>query len=139
MLYNESVQFLRWENLSAILLPDTKNAQKFLLHDMSGEAKAGELDPISPYLIRTKLISKGDLVAIMGPSGSGKSMLLNRLAHRGMPPKAKLSGFVYINDSAVDMPLIRDTSSYVEQQDHLIGSITAKETLRFAARLGLKE
>jgi ABC-type multidrug transport system ATPase subunit len=66
-------------------------------------------------------------------------MLLNRLAHRGMPPKAKLSGFVYIKVSTVDMTLIRDTSSYVEQEDHLIGSITAKETLRFAARLGLKE
>jgi hypothetical protein len=42
MLYTDTVQFLRWENLSASLPADGKHAQRFLLHDMSGEAKAGE-------------------------------------------------------------------------------------------------
>jgi len=74
-------------------------------------------------------------VAIMGPSGSGKTMLLNRLALRGMPAKAKLSGFAYVNESPVDTDSIRSMSSYVEQQDHLIGSITAAETLYFAGKL----
>jgi ABC-type multidrug transport system ATPase subunit len=71
----------------------------------------------------------------MGPSGSGKTMLLNRLALRGMPAKAKLSGFAYVNESPVDTDTIRSMSSYVEQQDHLIGSITAAETLYFAGKL----
>lgn len=71
----------------------------------------------------------------MGPSGSGKTMLLNRLALRGMPVQAKLSGFAYVNESPVDTDTIRSLSSYVEQKDHLIGSITAAETLYFAGRL----
>jgi len=75
----------------------------------------------------------------MGPSGSGKTMLLNRLAHRAMPPSAKMTGNVFINQTTADLHDVRQTSSYVEQQDHLIGSITTRETLRFAAKLGLKE
>jgi ABC-type multidrug transport system ATPase subunit len=75
----------------------------------------------------------------MGPSGSGKTMLLNRLAHRAMPPKAKLSGSAYINDVPANLALVRATSSYVEQQDHLIGSLTTAETLGFAAKLGLNQ
>lgn len=66
-------------------------------------------------------------------------MLLNRLAHRAMPPKAKLSGTAFINDVPATVSAIRATSSYVEQQDHLIGSLTTSETLAFAAKLGLTQ
>lgn len=75
----------------------------------------------------------------MGPSGSGKTMLLNRLAHRSMPPKATATGDIHINDVSATISSIMETSSYVEQQDHLIGSITTSETLAFAAKLGLAE
>lgn len=75
----------------------------------------------------------------MGPSGSGKTMLLNRLAHRAIPPKAKLSGETLINGIHASITDVRHTSSYVEQVDHLIGSITTYETLMFAAKLGLSE
>jgi ABC-type multidrug transport system ATPase subunit len=84
-------------------------------------------------------LTTGEMIAIMGPSGSGKTMLLNRLAHRAMPPKAKLSGEITINDVPATLTNIRETSSYVEQQDHLIGSITTAETVAFAAKLGLQE
>ncbi len=66
-------------------------------------------------------------------------MLLNRLAHRGLPPKVKTSGEMFINNVHANVNNIRQTSSYVEQQDHLIGSITTAETLTFAAKLGLSE
>lgn len=75
----------------------------------------------------------------MGPSGSGKTMLLNRLAHRALPPKAQAEGSILINDVPASISNIRQTSGYVEQQDHLIGSVTTAETLSFAAKLGLSE
>lgn len=84
------------------------------------------------------ILTVGQLIAIMGPSGSGKTTLLNVLAHRSMPRKAAASGDIYINSTRATLNSIRDTSSYVEQQDHLIGSITASETVAFAAKLGLK-
>jgi ABC-type multidrug transport system ATPase subunit len=75
----------------------------------------------------------------MGPSGSGKTTLLNLLAHRSLPRRAEISGDIFINSTKADLKSLRDTSSYVEQQDHLIGSITTAETVTFAAKLGLKQ
>lgn len=73
----------------------------------------------------------------MGPSGSGKTTLLNVLAHRPGPAKATNDGRVFINGAPATPATLRQASAYVEQQDSLIGSLTARETLDFAARLSL--
>lgn len=75
----------------------------------------------------------------MGPSGSGKTTLLNRLAHRKFSSKIDESGSTYINDTPANVPNIRETSGYVEQEDHLIGALTTAETLAFTAKLGSSE
>ncbi|ODV61655.1 PEP carboxykinase-like protein [Ascoidea rubescens DSM 1968] len=75
------------------------------------------------------------MMAIMGPSGSGKTTLLNVLAQRGVPPKGKQQGVVTAGDMVVTLKNIRQFSSYVEQEDSLIGSLTVKETIDFAAKL----
>ena len=73
----------------------------------------------------------------MGPSGSGKTTLLDCLASRKRKGTYQ-QGQITINDgseaSSVDM---QNISSYVEQEDALIGSLTVRETLDFAARLSL--
>jgi ABC-type multidrug transport system ATPase subunit len=56
-------------------------------------------------------------------SGSGKTTLLNVLAHRAGVP--------------TDLSTFRKLSCYVEQEDALVGSLTVRETLYFAAQLGL--
>lgn len=48
-----------------------------------------------------------------------------------------ISGGVYINGAPAALAAIRQVSCYVEQEDSLIGSLTARETLDFAARLSL--
>ena len=73
----------------------------------------------------------------MGPSGSGKSTLLNVLAHRPVAPKATVEGQIFINGGPVSPATFRQLSCYVEQEDSLIGSLTARETLDFAAKLSL--
>ena len=73
----------------------------------------------------------------MGPSGSGKSTLLNVLAHRPAPRKARIQGDTLVNHTSAPLATFRQISCYVEQEDSLIGSLTAKETLDFAARLSL--
>jgi ABC-type multidrug transport system ATPase subunit len=79
----------------------------------------------------------GELVAIMGPSGSGKSTLLNALAHRPLANKFVSEGEVLLNRAQASSSTFRRASCYVEQEDSLIGSLTARETLDFAAKLGL--
>ena len=73
----------------------------------------------------------------MGPSGSGKSTLLNVLAHRPAPRKATVQGDTLVNHTSASLATFRQISCYVEQDDSLIGSLTARETLDFAAKLSL--
>ena len=73
----------------------------------------------------------------MGPSGSGKTTLLNVLAHRNPGTKLEIMGSVNVNGSIVSNRDFQSISSYVEQEDALIGSLTVRETLDFAARLSL--
>ena len=73
----------------------------------------------------------------MGPSGSGKTTLLNALANRSAPSRAKTFGTISINEVEPTAKSLRSASSYVEQEEALIGSLTVRETLDFAARLSL--
>jgi ABC-type multidrug transport system ATPase subunit len=79
----------------------------------------------------------GELVALMGPSGCGKTTLLNVLARRAASSGAKVLGETYMNDAEVDSRTFKRVTSYVEQEDVLIGSLTVQETLKFAADLSL--
>lgn len=112
-LRNETINTLCWNNVSV------KIKDKNLLVSVDGAASAG------------------DLVAIMGPSGSGKSTLLSVLAHRPFAPKFSVQGQTYINRAEASTTAFRRASCFVEQEDSLIGSLTARETLDFAAKLGL--
>ena len=69
----------------------------------------------------------------MGPSGSGKTTLLNVLA--GRVPATQ--GNVLVDNTRVSAPDYKKLTSFVEQEDTLIGSLTVRETLDFAARLAL--
>jgi ABC-type multidrug transport system ATPase subunit len=77
----------------------------------------------------------GELCALLGPSGSGKSTLLNVLAQRSMPSGVTIEGSVMVNGTNPSLTAFRQLSSYVEQDDALIGSLTVRETMNFAARL----
>lgn len=76
-------------------------------------------------------------MALMGPSGCGKTTLLNMLARRIPASNAKISGATFMDGSKIDNSSFKRISSYVEQEDALIGSLTVEETLTFAAKLSL--
>lgn len=119
-LYNEIVSSFAWRHLS-VIVKDRKTSQSLsILDDSSGVVHAGEM------------------LAIMGPSGSGKTTLLDALAHRAASsPGATTKGDILVNGSGTSLQMIRDLSTYVEQEDALIGSLTVRETMIFAARLSL--
>lgn len=75
-------------------------------------------------------------MALMGPSGCGKTTLLNVLARRSSGA-AKVLGDSFVNGVKVDASSFGRMTSYVEQEDALIGSLTVRETLKFAADLSL--
>ncbi|KAF4318295.1 hypothetical protein BBO99_00007531 [Phytophthora kernoviae] len=71
----------------------------------------------------------------MGPSGSGKTTLLDILADRISSGTVK--GGICVNGKTRDVKTFRAVASYVAQEDSLLGSFTALETLEMAARLSL--
>ncbi|KAF9917727.1 hypothetical protein BX616_000088 [Lobosporangium transversale] len=78
----------------------------------------------------------GELTAILGGSGAGKTSLLNTLLHR-TSPELKKKGAVYYNDTKnPSLRLINGVSSYVRQDDNfLLSHLTVRETLQYAAEL----
>ncbi|XP_054846034.1 broad substrate specificity ATP-binding cassette transporter ABCG2-like [Eublepharis macularius] len=92
-----------------------KTVQKDILTDISGVMKPG-------------------LNAILGPTGSGKSSLLDILATRKDP--RGLSGEILINGYP-QPPHFKRMSGYVVQDDIVMGTLTVRENLEFSAALRL--
>jgi len=92
-----------------------KGEEKVILSDVNGIMRSG-------------------LNAIMGPTGSGKSSLLDVLAGRKDP--RGLSGEVLINGSSLPKNFKR-ISGYVVQQDICVGTLTVRENLWFSANMRL--
>ncbi|KAK1791452.1 hypothetical protein P4O66_013463, partial [Electrophorus voltai] len=80
-------------------------------------------------------IMKSGMNAIMGPTGSGKTSLLDVLAGR-KDPKGLKSGQVLV-DNSIMTTRIRLSAAYVVQNDVLMGTLTVKENLTFSANLRL--
>ncbi|KAK3669455.1 hypothetical protein LTR78_010675 [Recurvomyces mirabilis] len=131
-LTNTNIRSFGWKGVTVTVKDRQSQQPKTILSDINGIVKAGEL------------------LALMGPSttqmgvanrltnsGSGKSTLLNVLAHRTAALAANVKAAIYINGSAANPKTFRRISAYVEQEDALVGSLTVRETLNFAARLSL--
>ncbi|PFH56705.1 hypothetical protein XA68_16120 [Ophiocordyceps unilateralis] len=83
------------------------------------------------------IVEAGELCALMGPSGAGKTSLLNYLARRKITT-SKVQGEVLVNGQAVSDDELYELSSFVQQEDALISTLTCFETVDFNARLSSK-
>ncbi|XP_067876390.1 broad substrate specificity ATP-binding cassette transporter ABCG2-like [Heterodontus francisci] len=75
--------------------------------------------------------------AILGPTGSGKTSLLDVLANR-KDPKGLKSGQVRLNGQPLGSHFNLQ-SAYVVQDDILMGTLTVRENLEFSANLRLSK
>ncbi|KAK4376369.1 hypothetical protein RND71_002665 [Anisodus tanguticus] len=111
---------IKWTNITCSLTDKSSNTVKFLLKNVSGEAKPGRL------------------LAIMGPSGSGKTTLLNVLAGQTTAsPKLHLSGLLEINGVPFSNKIYK--FAFVRQEDLFFSQLTVRETLSLAAELQLQD
>jgi len=111
---------LYWRNVNMIVSKGRKKLQ--ILHDVFGEVPAKEI------------------LAIMGPSGAGKTSLLNILAGRvSSGGDVQVVADVRLNDYAVDPTNlnVRKEIAFVAQDDSLQITATPKEAIRFSAKLRL--
>merc|ERR1712072_381251 len=105
---DETPAVLRWSRVGLSVTQKKKTTTvKKVLENVSGEAMPGRV------------------LAIVGPSGAGKTSLLNALAKRVPKKGAELTGEL----------IKRGRESYVQQEDVFFAQLTVKETLLFAVRL----
>ena len=109
--------YISWENLRFEVedKESKKNKLKTILNGLNGNVKPGEL------------------VAVIGPSGSGKSSFLNCIAGRNVDG---VTGKILFNGVKRPINFARFTG-YVIQDDLYFETLTVLETLRFCARLKL--
>ncbi|XP_016484987.2 ABC transporter G family member 7 isoform X2 [Nicotiana tabacum] len=111
---------IKWTNITCSLSDKSSNTVRFLLKNVTGEAKPGRL------------------LALMGPSGSGKTTLLNVLAGQiNASPKLHLSGLLDINGVPFSNKIYK--FAYVRQEDLFFSQLTVRETLSLAAELQLQD
>ena len=103
-----------------------------------GRGKGKTLDVLKG--VSTKF-QAGELNVVLGPSGSGKSSLLNAVARRlrsSLLTRYSTSGTMLFNGAQPTDKEVRLLCSYVTQEDSaLLPYLTVRETLRFAAGLRL--
>nr|ATB19621.1 putative ABCG7 [Juniperus procera] len=111
---------LQWRNITCTLSDKAGKTMRFLLTNVSGEAKPGRL------------------LAIMGPSGSGKTTLLNVLAGQLVAsPRLHLMGRLYVNGNPFSSASHK--IAYVRQEDLFFSQLTVRETLSLAVELQLSK
>ncbi|CAI5473156.1 unnamed protein product [Closterium sp. Yama58-4] len=86
----------------------------------------------------------GEVLAIMGSSGCGKTTLLDVLSHRIASASASAgplaggrTGYIELGDKPTTDDLMRRISAYVMQDDLMYATLTARETLMFSAEMNL--
>lgn len=110
--------------LSVAIHRRTKRWEKVILNDVNAAFKSGKIN------------------AIMGPSGSGKSSLLNLISGRtssDLLNRYSSSGDIFFNGQKISTDMMSSLCSYVSQDDdHLLGSLSVRETLLMAADMRLR-
>lgn len=139
-LLNNTVKSIAWKGITVNVKHRQTKVSTAIVDNVDGFVEAGILSS----KLRTKrsellIFFLGEICALMGPSGCGKTTLLNVLAHRQAASGMTVTGETFINGNKPSIGAFRRMSSYVEQEDALIGSLTVEETMHFAARLAHKK
>ena len=130
--------------MPALLMED--NEHQPLVRDVNYGTKQEQLKPDAIQLFWNKITIKqnqstksrnivdgasgeaipGDLLAIMGPSGVGKTSLLNALSFKNLAG-LKVTGNIFANHALVTPNNTTDVSAYVQQEDLFLGTRFFKE------------
>jgi len=93
------------------------NNTKSILRQVSGKAESGQI------------------MAIMGASGAGKSSLLDILAKKSKT--GFVTGDILVNDMQISNDQFKSLLGYVDQEDTLMSTLTVYEAVLFSAMLRL--
>eukprot|EP00300_Choanocystis_sp_HF-7_P017142 c19643_g1_i1.p1 GENE.c19643_g1_i1~~c19643_g1_i1.p1 ORF type:complete len:544 (+),score=110.83 c19643_g1_i1:34-1632(+) len=111
---------LRWSNIEFTI--KVKKRNKVILNNVSG------------------LLPAGTVTCILGPSGAGKTSLLNALSGRIQNDHdCHVSGSLELNRKHIKFSKMKRRTAYVLQENALFATLTPRECLRFSAALRLPD
>eukprot|EP00761_Pharyngomonas_kirbyi_P000215 gb/GECH01000215.1/.p1 GENE.gb/GECH01000215.1/~~gb/GECH01000215.1/.p1 ORF type:complete len:655 (+),score=141.50 gb/GECH01000215.1/:1-1965(+) len=119
---------LEWKNISWEVEIKERKATRFWIAESE---KRNILNGVSGR------VRPGELVAIVGASGSGKTSLLNILSGQ-MNPES-YSGEICIDGNPTQQGDAKEVLSYVTQDDVLTDNLTPRELLKFRVMIGLDQ
>ncbi|GJN87353.1 hypothetical protein Rhopal_000302-T1 [Rhodotorula paludigena] len=80
-------------------------------------------------------VQPGEIMAVLGASGAGKSTFLDLLARKDK--RGTVSGEILVNGRPVSATEYRRVVGFVDQEDTLMGTLTVYETVLYSALLRL--
>lgn len=83
----------------------------------------------------TGVVNPGQVMAIMGPSGAGKTTFLDILARKNK--RGTVQGNIRVNGSIVSDEEYREVIGFVDQEDTMMATLTVYETILNSALLRL--
>ncbi len=126
------------ETTDATVIPAagvTSRGVRIDVHELSRRVRVGKRGESTLVDAVSFSLGAGELVAIVGPSGAGKTSLLEAVA--GIAPAT--SGSVRFDgvDVHADLDTFRGVLGYVPQDDIIHADLPLRRTLRYAAQLRL--
>ena len=119
---------LSWSNLSI------KVKKRSIIDRICSVVCQNKIEKYETILDNVKgIVQPGEMLALMGSSGSGKTSLLNALNYSVHDP-LKVYGKIFINGAEADSTRMKIVSCYIQQEDLFFGTLTVKEHLTFHVR-----
>ncbi|KAG6390484.1 hypothetical protein SASPL_148219 [Salvia splendens] len=117
-------------------LPDVTKSGKFLLYfkDVNYNVRLNSSKIVEKHIVQgvSGSIFPGEVLALMGPSGGGKTTLLNLLSGR-----VKCDGGIITYNDRLYTKSLKRRIGFVLQDDTVFPHLTVKETLTYSALLRL--
>ncbi|CAD5229599.1 unnamed protein product [Bursaphelenchus okinawaensis] len=128
---------LTWNNIIAFSKDDSERGCSSRISDLYNAITKEKPKKIRRGRILDNVFGRsraGEVLALMGSSGAGKTSLLNILTQRNLST-VRVEGDVRVNGVKVGKEQLRKMSAYVQQDDLFIGTMTVMEHLKFMATL----
>uniref|UniRef100_A0A914P6S2 AAA+ ATPase domain-containing protein n=1 Tax=Panagrolaimus davidi TaxID=227884 RepID=A0A914P6S2_9BILA len=130
---------LTWHSICARPLTEVEEKTSILASILEAIGVYNPADPIKKHATRKLILNHcfgaaypGEVLALMGASGAGKTTLMNILTQRNLDT-VSTTGTIKINDAEVGQSTLRKLSAYAQQDDLFISTMTVKEHLNFTA------
>lgn len=130
---------LRQESMMQNHLPCSISFRNLSYSIDATNQNGNEISPDGVFILEDVcgLVKSGQVMAIMGGSGAGKTTFLDLLAKKNK--SGRVTGDILVNGKFMNYKEYRNIIGYVDQEDTLMDTLTVYETILYSALLRLPQ